>query len=59
MCVGVGLGPGPGTLDTEDQAVLAVLRGFAVAIQDTRVRHQSEGHFRFMQDDGPDGWTLG
>src|SRR5690242_4240064 len=40
----------------EDQALRAASRGFAVAIQDTRGRYQSEGNFRSMQDDGPDGW---
>jgi putative CocE/NonD family hydrolase len=35
--------------------VRGALRGFAVAIQDTRGRFQSEGVFRNMQDDGPDG----
>src|SRR5262249_6577261 len=36
--------------------VRGALGGFAVVIQDTRGRFQSEGVFRNMQDDGPDGW---
>ena len=45
-----------GRAGAEDQAVRAAQQGFAVAIQDTRGRYQSEGSFRSMQDDGPDGW---
>jgi putative CocE/NonD family hydrolase len=40
----------------QDQALRAARAGFAVAIQDTRGRYQSEGAFRSMQDDAPDGW---
>jgi putative CocE/NonD family hydrolase len=40
----------------QEQALRAVRRGFAVAIQDTRGRYQSEGSFRSMQDDAADGW---
>jgi putative CocE/NonD family hydrolase len=36
--------------------VRGALRGFAVAIQDTRGRYRSQGEFRSMQDDGRDGW---
>jgi len=39
-----------------EQAHRATAAGFAVAIQDTRGRYLSEGSFRSMQDDGPDGW---
>lgn len=45
----------PGRASAEDQALRAASQGFAVAIQDTRGRYQSEGRFRSMQDDGPDG----
>jgi uncharacterized protein len=45
-----------GRAGAQDQAVRAALDGFAVAIQDTRGRYASEGRFRSMQDDGPDGW---
>lgn len=45
-----------GRASAQDQAVRAAVRGFAVAIQDTRGRYASEGAFRSMQDDGPDGW---
>jgi putative CocE/NonD family hydrolase len=45
-----------GRAGAEDQALRGVRNGFAVAIQDTRGRYQSEGSFRSMQDDGPDGW---
>jgi len=33
----------------------AVQRGFAVAVQDVRGRYASQGTFRLMLDDGPDG----
>jgi putative CocE/NonD family hydrolase len=45
-----------GRAGAQEQALRAALNGFAVAIQDTRGRYQSEGQFRSMQDDGPDGW---
>src|SRR5579864_1079056 len=41
---------------SQEQAERAAHAGFAVAIQDTRGRYNSEGAFRSMQDDGPDGW---
>ena len=40
----------------EPQALRGAQAGFAVVIQDTRGRYASEGIFRSMQDDGPDGW---
>jgi putative CocE/NonD family hydrolase len=40
----------------QENALRAVRHGFAVAIQDTRGRYQSEGSFRSMQDDAADGW---
>jgi predicted acyl esterase len=45
-----------GRASSQDQAVRAAMRGFAVAIQDTRGRYESEGEFHSMQDDGRDGW---
>ncbi len=45
-----------GRAGPEDQALRAARQGFAVAIQDTRGRYQSEGSFHSMQNDGPDGW---
>lgn len=40
----------------EPQGLRGAQAGFAVVIQDTRGRYASEGTFRSMQDDGPDGW---
>jgi putative CocE/NonD family hydrolase len=40
----------------QENALRAVRNGFAVAVQDTRGRYQSEGAFRSMQDDAADGW---
>src|SRR5258708_7202093 len=45
-----------GRAGAEALAVRAALTGFAIAIQDARGRYESEGEFRSMQDDGPDGW---
>ena len=44
------------TLSFRTGGVRGALRGFAVAVQDTRGRYQSEGVFRNMQDDARDGW---
>ncbi len=40
----------------EPQALRGAQAGFAVVIEDTRGRYASEGEFRSMQHDGPDGW---